>query len=219
MQDLIKEINETRSGFLRRVIVLLSIAARAGDDKDKDRFAPGAASSYKGIQTTEKITIAAVPYITEEQVHSAFGKVNPEPIRRAAGAGGYRKRHGQGAAARSAGRVRRAGWQACGCDARSDVTFIGGSGKPPRMPGTNPLPFPRREKKGPLNIWEIEGRAFSAKLLPLGEKVYGFFYFQTDYKPGSTLYLTGVSDASTGKEYLYFEVPLESNNSKCRDAS
>src|SRR5580692_10538438 len=58
-------------------IVLLSIAAWAGDDKDKDRFAPGAASSYKGSQTNEKITMAAVPFITEEQMHMAFGKANP----------------------------------------------------------------------------------------------------------------------------------------------
>src|SRR5580693_41442 len=58
-------------------IVLLSIAARAADDKDKDRFAPGAASSYKGSMTTEKITMAAVPFIAEEQVRAAFGKVNP----------------------------------------------------------------------------------------------------------------------------------------------
>ena len=58
-------------------IVLLSIAAQGGDDKDKDRFAPAAASSYKGSQTTEKISIAAVPFVSEEQVRSAFGKVDP----------------------------------------------------------------------------------------------------------------------------------------------
>ena len=39
--------------------------------------APAAASSYKGSQTTEKITIAAVPFVSEEQVRSAFGKVDP----------------------------------------------------------------------------------------------------------------------------------------------
>jgi hypothetical protein len=193
-------------------IVLLSIAARAAyykeDDKDKDRFAPGAASSYKGSQTMEKITIAAVPFTGEEQVRSAFGKVDPNkygvlPVL-------VILENGTGKALRL---TLQADFVADGkhVDATppSDVTFIGGSGKAPRMPGTSPYPFPRKEKKGPLNIWEIEGRAFTAKLLPLGEKVFGFFYFQTDYKPGSTLYLTGISDASTGKEYLYFEVPLE----------
>src|SRR5438128_1441148 len=64
---------------MRRVamIVLLSIAVAAGADKDKGRFSPGTASSYAGHQTLEKITIAAVPFITEEQARTAFGKVNP----------------------------------------------------------------------------------------------------------------------------------------------
>jgi hypothetical protein len=181
----------------------------AGDDKDKDRFAPGPASSYKGSQTAEKISIAAVPFLSEEQVHSAFGKVDPNhygvlPVL-------VILENGTGKALRLNLQADYVAPDSKHVDATpaSDVTFIGGSGKAPRMPGTSPLPFPRKEKKGPLNIWEIEGRAFTAKLLPLGEKVYGFFYFQTEYRPGSTLYLTGISDASTGKEFLYFEVPLE----------
>ncbi|MGA3205607.1 MAG: hypothetical protein ABSF12_24195 [Bryobacteraceae bacterium] len=194
------------------VIVLLSIAAQAGDDKDhdkdKDRFAPGPASSYKGSQTTEKITMAAVPFITEEQAHTAFGKVNPNkygvlPVL-------VIIENGTGKALRldlQADYLRADGKHVEATPA-SDVTFIGGSGKAPTVPGSNPLPFPRRAKKGPLNTWEIEGRAFTAKLVPLGEKVYGFFYFQAEYLPGAKIYLTGISDASTGKEYLYFEVPL-----------
>jgi len=59
------------------VIVLLSIAAVAGDDKDKVRFSPGPASSYAGHQTMDKITLAAVPFLNEDQVRTAFGKVNP----------------------------------------------------------------------------------------------------------------------------------------------
>jgi hypothetical protein len=193
-------------------IVLLSIAARGAnnnDDKDKDRFAVGAASSYPGYQTVEKITIAAVPFTSEEQVRSAFGKVNPNkygvlPVL-------VILENGTGKALRLNLQADYIAPDSKHVEATpaSDVTFIGGSGKPPKVPGTSPLPFPRREKKGPLNVWEIEGHAFTAKLLPLGEKVFGFFYFQSDMKPGSKLYLTGVSDASTGKEYLYFEVPLE----------
>jgi hypothetical protein len=194
-------------------IVLLSIAAWApnvlADDKDKDRFAPGAATSYKGVTTMEKITMAAVPFSGEEQVRSAFGKVNPNkygvlPVL-------VVFENGTGKALRLNLEASYIGPDGKHVDATpaSDVTFIGGSGKAPSIPGTNPLPFPRRAKKGPLNVWEIEGRAFTAKLLPMGEKVYGFFYFQTSHLPGSRLYLTGVSDASTGKEYLYFEVPLE----------
>src|SRR6202030_627843 len=64
---------------MRRValIVLLSITAAAAADKDKARFAPGPASSYRGHQTMDKITIAAVPYMTDEQTRAAFDKVNP----------------------------------------------------------------------------------------------------------------------------------------------
>ena len=63
---------------MRRVaIVLLSIAALRAVDKDNGKFRPGPASSYKGHQTNENITIAAVPYITSDQASSAFGKVNP----------------------------------------------------------------------------------------------------------------------------------------------
>ena len=195
------------------VIVLLSIAACAApikeDDKDKDRFAPGPASSYKGHETTEKITIAAVPFLSDDEVRAAFGKANPPkygilPVL-------VILENGTGKALRLNLQADLIGPDGKHMDATpaADVTFIGGSSKPPSIGRSNPLPFPRGAKKGPLNAWEIEGRAFNAKILPLGEKVFGFFYFQADFKPGSRLYLTGVSDASTGKEYLYFEVPLE----------
>src|SRR5579862_1403750 len=63
---------------MRRVaLILLSIAVAVAADKEKPRFVPGPASSYKGHQTLDKITIAAVPFVDDEQVKSAFGKVDP----------------------------------------------------------------------------------------------------------------------------------------------
>ena len=59
------------------VIVLLSIATVAAADKDKARFTPGPASSYPTHQTLDKITIAAVPYLTDAETATAFGKLNP----------------------------------------------------------------------------------------------------------------------------------------------
>ena len=59
------------------VIVLLSITAVAAADKDKPRFAPGPAASYPSHQTLDKITIAAVPYLTDAETSTAFGKLNP----------------------------------------------------------------------------------------------------------------------------------------------
>src|SRR5579862_8744397 len=67
---------------MRRVaLILLSIAVAVAADKEKPRFVPGPASSYKGHQTLDKITIAAVPFVVpsvdDEQMKSAFGKVDP----------------------------------------------------------------------------------------------------------------------------------------------
>jgi hypothetical protein len=64
-------------------------------------------------------------------------------------------------------------------------------------------------KKNPLDAWEIEGRAFSAQMLPPGQSAFGFFYFQTAIQTGSTLYLNGIEEAKSGKELFYFEVPLQ----------
>src|SRR2546425_10272365 len=58
-------------------IALFAGYALAGAAEKEPRFAPLPASSYAARQTNDKVTIAAVPYITEEQVHSAFGKLDP----------------------------------------------------------------------------------------------------------------------------------------------
>ncbi|HVO97471.1 MAG TPA: hypothetical protein VMT15_05360 [Bryobacteraceae bacterium] len=190
-------------------IFLLSIAAWAGDDKDKDRFAPTAVSSYKGATTIEKIAMVAAPYVSDEQIRSAFGKVNPPKYGVLPVLVVLENQTGKALKLDLQASYIRPDGKHIDATPAPDVTFIGGSGKPPSLPGSSPIPFPRKSNKGPLNTWEIEGRAFSAKIVPVGEKAYGFFYFQTDYLPGARILLTGISDASTGKEFLYFEVPLE----------
>lgn len=198
---------------MRRValIVLLSIAAASADDKDKAHFTAGPASSYPNHQTMDKITIAAIPYVTEDQAKTAFGKVNPY-------------QHGVlpvlVVMQNETGKALRLDLQAEFVDPggkhveatpASDVVYVDSTVKRPRMPGTSPYPnpFPRKAKGGPLNTWEIEGRAFAPKMLPPGESAFGFFYFQTQNIPGSKIYLTGIKDAASGKDYFYFEVPFE----------
>ena len=198
---------------MRRValIVLLSIPAAMAADKDKGHFVPGPASSYPGHQTQEGITIAAVPYVTEEQAKSAFGKVNP-----------YERgilpvlvivENGSGQALRLDLTVQFVDRQNHHLDAipPEDVLTYQAIKKPPRIGPTTPLPIPvpKSKKKGPLNTPEIVNRALSVKLIPPGEKAYGFFYFQATYDPGAKLYLNGLSNATNGKEYFYFDVPLE----------
>lgn len=191
------------------LIVLLSITALAGDDKDNSRFAPRPASSYPSHQTLEKITIAAVPFTTEEQAREAFGKANPNkygvlPVL-------VIMQNGTGKALRLNLQAEYIdpGNRHVEATPASDVIYIGTEVKRPRTPGTSRIPLPSRNKKGPLNTWEIEGHAFNAKMLPADSSVYGFFYFETEPIPGSKIYLTGVKDAASGQDYFYFEIPLD----------
>ena len=191
------------------LIVLLSITAAMAVDKDKGRFVPGPASSHPGFQTQEGITIAAVPYITAEQAASAFAKLNPYehgilPVL-------VIIENGSGKALRLDLKVQFVDADNHHLDAfpADDVIYYQGVKKPPSLTRINPLPLPRSKKKGPLNTPEIVNRALSVKLIPTGETAYGFFYFEAEYQPGSKLYLSGLSDASSGKEFFYFDLPLE----------
>lgn len=193
------------------LIVLLSITAAWGLDKDKGRFAPEPASAYPNHETQEGITIAAVPYTTEEQSKTVFGKAHPY---------GYGIlpvlvviQNDTGKALRLdlvAKFVTRTG-ESLEAMPPFDVQRFQGIQRRPGMPTPNPLPIPlpRRKNKAPLNVEEIEGQAWAVELLPPGESAHGFFYFQAADLRDSMLYLSGLRDAATGQAYFYFEVPLD----------
>jgi hypothetical protein len=193
------------------VIVLLSIAVAAAADKENSHFAPGPASSYASHQTLDQITIAAVPFITDADTAAAFDNRNPNkygvlPVL-------VILENGTGKALRLNLKAEfvTADGKHLEATPPEDVQRVGTVPKAPRVGGSSPLPIPLpgRNKKGPLNIWEIEGHSFVAKLLPVGEKVFGFFYFQAEPEPGSRIYLTGIKDASTGKDFFYYDLPLD----------
>jgi hypothetical protein len=74
----------------------------------------------------------------------------------------------------------------------------------------NGSPLPKLMKhKNPLSAWEIEGRAFAARMIPPHESANGFFYFQTEHRRGAKIYLTGIKVAATGQDILFFEVGLD----------
>ena len=134
----------------------------------------------------DKITIAAVPYVTEEQAQTAFGKVNPYqygvlPVL-------VVMENGTGKALRldlQAEFVEPGGKHVDATPA-SDVVYTSIRIRSVRgcpAPG-RPFRFRGIRRKGPLNTWEIEGRAFAPKMLPAGESAYGFFYFQTEHIAG-----------------------------------
>ncbi len=188
--------------------ILLSITVASAGDKEK-RFSPAAATSYSTKQSQGKVTVAAVPYVDDEEIRSAFGKSNPykagvlpvlvivqndsdQALRLDLKAEyiNTRDRHIEAITSR-------------------DILAAGPGPKRPNLGVGSPIPLPK--KKNPLNAWEIEGLAFSARMVPPGESVHGFFYFQSGLDPNAKLYLTGLSEAKTGKELFYFEVPLSSN--------
>ena len=201
---------------LRRLLLLcVSIAALAvvntaifaADEKEQFKAKP--AASYAHRQTSENVTIAAEPYVTDDQAKEAFGKVNPW-------------RYGVLPVLIAIQNDRRDALRVdhlrltyvlpdrtrIEATPAQDVRFALGAKKPREVPG--PLgKVVGKGGKNPLSGWEIEGRAFAAKMIPPGESASGFFYFQTpEVSDAASVYITGLVDAATSQELYYFEIPL-----------
>ena len=148
---------------------------------------------------------------TEDLAHSAFGKLNPNqhgllPVLVVI-------RNGSGQALRlekfrieylTEARDRIEPTPA------ADLPYLSGAARP--QPATGPLPTgpPRvKRRKSPLSNPVLEVRAFSARMLAPGDEAGGFFYFQTAHRRRSKAYITGLREATSGKEIFYFEVPFE----------
>jgi hypothetical protein len=86
-----------------------------------------------------------------------------------------------------------------------EVAGIAAPADEPKIPAG---PLPRRQKKNPLSTLEIVERSFSARMVPPGEQASGFFYFRTQPQPGMRVLINGIFERPSGKEILYFEIPL-----------
>ncbi len=189
---------------------LVSIAAAA--DKDHEQLKVEPAASYPFKQTSENVTIAADVYETGDKVKAAFGKHNPYdhgvlPILVVI------DNHSPRAISVSYMKVEYTAPEQGAVEATpaQDLRYLAGA-KPPRSGGP-PMPIPsipgvHRTKTNPLGEWEIEGRAFAAKVIPPNESASGFFYFQTGHRSHSKLTLSGIEEAGTHRELIFFEVPL-----------
>jgi hypothetical protein len=95
-----------------------------------------------------------------------------------------------------------------------EISYLGKNGRRrPKGPGEG-IPLPLPQKKNPLLSPEITGRAFAAGMLPPGDSVSGFFYFEAEAEVGDSLYITGMRDARSRKEIMYFEFPLKKDDGK-----
>jgi hypothetical protein len=185
----------------KRLALVLSIAAAFAADKAPP-FRPAAAATYSH-QTADQVTIGVDPYASGEKIKTAFGKLDPNqygvlPVLVVI-------QNDSGKTLRLSGmKVEYVGPNNMRVQATPahDVRYLNGVSMP-----AAPTPI-KLSKKNPLSAWEIEGRAFSAESLPTGNSASGFFYFQAPYHPAATIYLTGITEAATGKELLYFEVPV-----------
>ena len=193
----------------KSLALLLSISVAAAADKETP-FKAAPAASYASHQSNAQITIGVDPYVTLDKVQLAFGKLNP----------------GQFGILPVLVVIQNDSDKAIRLD-RLKVQYIGPSHerieatpakdvrylKPPQRPSAIDGPAGKvkvlKTKKNPLDEWEIEGRALSAPMVPPGQSVSGFLYFQTSLQLNATLYLSGLHEAATGKEILYFELALQ----------
>lgn len=173
---------------------------------EEKTFHSGAATSY-AHQTSDKVTIGAKPYDTEDLTAEAFGKkadllkYGVLPVLVVI----ENKRD-------KALDLRDLEVNLVGADGRhvtavnpEDIPFLATEGK---HPGMSPVRIPLPKKKNPLNAPEIVTRAFSAKMLPPGDSASGFFYFEARSEAGDRLYMNGLRDARSGQDILYFEFGL-----------
>jgi hypothetical protein len=190
----------------KRLALFLSISAAFAADKETAAFRPGPAASYEHHQKAGVVTIGVDPYNTADKEKPAFGKLDlyqhgvlPVLV--------VIQNDGTQAIRLENLKVEYVSPTRNHMDATpaAEVKFIRG----PDQPGIRTGPIPPRRSKNPLDVWEVEGRAFAAKMLPAGNSASGFFYFQTGLQRGSVIYLSGLTEADTGKELLYFEIPLD----------
>ena len=188
----------------KRLALFMSIAAGLAADKPPAFHAPPV-SSLPHRQTNGQVTIGAEPYTAGDKVKSAFGKLSPYqygvlPVLVVIQNDSSQTLRLKGMKAEYVGGNNRAE-----AIPPKDVRYVNG----PRQPDVTPFPPKLRRGKNPLAAWEIEGRAFAAEMLPAGNSASGFFYFQTGLQHDSTILLSGITEAATGRELLFFEVPLQ----------
>ena len=193
------------------IAAFLSIAAASGAEKDKPKFTPGPVDGYACRQAIQNITVAAQPFGTDAETSTAFGKLNPNrygvlPVLVVIQNDTDKTISLETLKAEFLTTDR----ERIDATPAADIRYLQGANQPKLYGGPIPGRPPHiSKKKSPLNVWEIEGRAFTARMLPPKETASGFFYFRAPYRSGSKLFVRGIREAATGKEWFYFEIALD----------
>jgi hypothetical protein len=194
--------------IFKRLALLMSIAAAFAADKDTATFRPPPATGLDHRQTNAQVTIGVDAYVSQEKVKTAFGKLDPYqygilPVLVVIQNDSDKAIRLDRLKAEYVGPNR----DRVDATPAKDVRYLRGAERPGVITGPGGKPK-ILSKKNPLDAWEIEGRAFAAQMLPAGQSASGFFYFRTGVQRGATIYLNGLTEAASGKELFYFEIPL-----------
>jgi hypothetical protein len=199
---------------LLMVLPLLWVAGAAAADEG---FQTRPAHEYAARQEQAGVTVAVKPYRSAEEQKEAFGKAEPYKY-------GFlpvllvitnNSDHPLGLKNL---KVRFIDPRGEGLEPipAEDLTYFNPKGHQPKdRPSYIPLPVGRpKVKKGPLAKPEITQRAFQAPVVAPKTTASGFFYYNTGTGPltGSSMYISGVRDMTSGSDLFYFEIPLEANN-------
>ncbi len=173
-------------------------------------FRPKPASAYPSHQTIGQLKLAAIAFETDGDTKPLFGgKVNPNEyevlpvllVLENTGSDTYMLDRMMTLFQNSRG-------QKLEPTKATELPYLVGVKRPSSGVGY-PSPIPLPKKKNPLSAIEFDSRAWGAKTLLKGESAHGFFYFQTRNTRNSMLYVSGIREASTGKEVFFAEIPID----------
>src|SRR5260370_16998117 len=157
----------------KRLALLMSIAAVAGlnkaeaADKDRPKFEMAPAISYSSHQTSEKVTIGASVYDTPDKARTAFGKLNPYQYGIVPVLVVIQNDSGQTIRVDRI-RVDYVAPDGSHVDATPapDIRYLNGTRQPKVVTGPLPTGGPHLSRhKNPLDALDIEGLAFSCKII------------------------------------------------------
>ena len=213
MQRCYPSISRIRAaGQLLLAATLAPLAAQ-----DRGRFEPRPAQSYPIHQTSEGVTIGVELFRGRDKIRQAFPKTDLEKV-------GVLPvliviaNDNEHVLQLDRMRVQLITGDRQTIDPTpADDVLRSGRVQPPELtPRPSPIPGigrgGRSSRNRPQEI-EVSDREFVAPIVNARSSAHGFFYFRLGKGPdrltGAKLYLTGIRNARTGQELLYFEIGLD----------
>jgi hypothetical protein len=188
------------------ILSIASLCAFAVAGANDKTWQPGHAADY-AHQVSDQVTIGGKSFDTEEQTAEVFGKkadllkYGIVPVLVVVENGRDKSLDLQDI------KVSLVSQDGRHVDAMNpdDIQYMGKH----KHPTVGPLPrIPLPKKGNPLASPEVADRAFQAKMLPPKDAANGFFFFEARPEHGDKLYVSGIKDARSGEEIMYFEFPL-----------